>query len=184
MIWVGLAFGGLVAWALVIYNRLVALRVRASNSWADIDVQLKRRFDLVPNLVAAVQGYAAHEKAVFEDVAKLRAQAAQSPGPADREAPESGLSSAIKTLFAIAENYPDLRADQNFRQLQTQLAEIENNIQHARRYYNAVVRDMNTAVQTVPSNLIAALFGFRRLDYFQAGDAEREPVSVDMGDKP
>lgn len=175
-----IVLGALIAWGFVIYNRLVGLRVRAANSWADIDVQLKRRHDLVPNLVAAVQGYASHEKAIFEDVARLRSEAVASRGPAGSEASEAGLSGAISSLFAIAENYPDLRADQNFRQLQAQLAEVENNIQHARRYYNAVVRDMNTATETVPSNLIAGLFGFGRLDYFQASDAERDPVAVDL----
>lgn len=167
-------------WLVVIYNRLVGLRVRARNAWADIDVQLKRRHDLVPNLVEVVRGYAEHEKAIFEDVARLRAEALQSGGPAGSEGPEARLQSGIRSLFAVAENYPQLRADQNFRKLQSQLADVENNIQYARRYYNAVVRDMNTSVEVVPSNIVAGLFGFRRLEYFQVADDERAPVNVQM----
>lgn len=171
-------------WGVWVYNKLVSLRVRASNAWADIDVQLKRRHDLVPNLITTVQGYASHEKAILEDVARLRSEAINSSGPANSDKPEANLSSAIKTIFAIAENYPDLRADQSFRKLQDQLAEIENNIQYARRYYNAVVRDMNTCVQSIPANIVASMSGFSRLQYFQAGDDERNAVMVDISEKP
>ncbi len=170
-------------WAVGIYNRLVSLRVRARNAWSDVDVQLKRRYDLVPNLVATVQGYASHEKAIFEDVARLRAEAMGTSGPADSDQPDARLAEGIKTLFAVAENYPDLRADQNFRKLQDQLADVENNIQYARRYYNAVVRDMNTSIEVVPNNLVASLFGFGRLEYFQAGESERGAVQVDLSAK-
>lgn len=171
------------AWGVGIYNRLVSLRVRARNAWSDVDVQLKRRYDLVPNLVATVQGYASHEKAIFEDVARLRAEAMGASGPADSDQPDARLAEGIKTLFAVAENYPDLRADQNFRKLQDQLSDVENNIQYARRYYNAVVRDMNTSIEVVPNNMVASLFGFRRMEYFQAGESERGAVHVDLSAK-
>lgn len=165
------------------YNRLVSLRVRASNAWSDIDVQLKRRHDLVPNLVTVVQGYATHEKSIFEDIAKLRAEALGATDPHSADAAETQLNSGIKSLFAIAENYPDLRADASFRKLQDQLAEIENNIQYARRYYNAVVRDYNTATEVFPGVLIARMFGFKRLAYFQAEADSRDPVAVNLTEK-
>ncbi|MCC6483785.1 MAG: LemA family protein [Armatimonadetes bacterium] len=188
------ALGGLVIWVIVLacfiavsllvfYNRLVSLRVRASNAWADIDVQLKRRHDLVPNLIAVVQGYAAHEKAIFEDVARYRAQALDATDPRETDTAESQLTSGIKSLFAIAENYPNLRADENFRKLQDQLAEVENNIQYARRYYNAVVRDYNTATELFPSRLVASAFGFKRLAYFQAEAEARGAVTFSLTDK-
>ena len=170
--------GVLLACLILIYNSFASLRNRAKNAWADIDVQLKRRHDLVPNLVATVQGYAAHEKAVFEDVARLRAQATQAGDVNGKGGAEEELSGAIRSLFAVAESYPDLRADQNFRDLQRQLTEIEDHIQYARRYYNAVVRDMNTKCETFPSNLVGGWFGFTRLPYFQANDDDREPVQV------
>jgi len=171
------------AWGVGIYNRLVSLRVRARNAWSDVDVQLKRRYDLVPNLVATVQGYASHEKAIFEDVARLRAEAMGASGPADSDQPDARLAEGIETLFAVAENYPDLRADQNFRKLQDQLSDVENNIQYARRYYNAVVRDINTSIEVVPNNMVASLFGFRRMEYFQAAESERGAVHVDLSAK-
>lgn len=171
-----------VGYAIVTYNSLVALRNRGRNAWSDIDVQLKRRHDLIPNLVATVQGYAAHEKAVLEDVARLRSKAMQLQDGAQRADAESQLSATIRSLFAIAENYPDLRADKNFRELQSQLADIENHIQYARRYYNAVVRDLNTKCETFPSNVIARITGIGKLPYFQTDDESREPVRVDMPD--
>jgi LemA protein len=170
----------LVVYIAVTYNSFVSLRNRARNAWADIDVELKRRHDLVPNLVAAVQGYAAHEKGVFEDVSNLRARAMALDKADDRGAAEADLSGAIKSIFAVAESYPQLRADQNFRNLQSQLAEIEDHIQYARRYYNAVVRDINTKREVFPSNLIGSLFGFERLPYFQVEDDDRNPVDVRM----
>lgn len=160
------------------FNGLVSLRARARSAWADIDVQLKRRHDLVPNLVTTVQGYASHEKAVLEDVARFRSQAMEARSTPDIAGKEDGLTVAIKSLFAVAESYPNLRADANFRQLQTQLTEIEDNIQYARRYYNAVVRDLNTRCEAFPSNIIASLFGFHRLPYFEAGADERNPADV------
>ncbi|BCW97572.1 MAG: LemA family protein [Armatimonadota bacterium] len=180
--WLVIAVAGvIVGWVIAVYNRLVSLRVRARNAWADVDVQLKRRYDLVPNLIAVVQGYASHEKALLEDVARLRSEAVAAKGPADREGPEGQLTGALRSLFAIAEAYPELRADTSFRKLQEQLADIEDNLQYARRYYNAVVRDMNTATEVFPQNIVAAVFGFRRLPYFQVGDEERRAVEVDLG---
>jgi len=168
------------AYVAVTYNAFVSLRNRARNAWADIDVQLKRRHDLVPNLVATVRGYAAHEKSVFEDVTRLRARAMELQRTEDRGAAEADFAGAIRSLFAVAENYPDLRADRNFRELQTQLAEIEDHIQYARRYYNAVVRDLNTKREMFPSSLIGSLFGFEREAYFQVEEDERAPVGVGL----
>jgi len=158
------------------YNSLVSLRIQASTAWSDIDVQLKRRHDIVPNLVATVQGYASHEKSVFEDVARLRSQAMQLEGAEQSSQTEAQFTQAIKSLFAVAESYPELKADENFRNLQTQLTEIEDTIQSARRYYNAVVRDFNIKREVFPSNLIGDIFHFARLSYFQIEDDECEPV--------
>jgi LemA protein len=170
----------IIAYVAITYNKLVSLRNRARNAWADIDVHLKRRHDLVPNLVATVKGYASHEKSVFEDVARLRARAMEISQVEERAGTEGELATAIKSLFAVAESYPDLRADRNFQQLQSQLAEIEDKIQYARRYYNAVVRDMNTMREMFPSSLVAGTFNFGRLPYFQAEGDEREPVRTDF----
>ena len=164
---------------ILIYNSLVQLRVRADASWADIDVQLKRRHDLIPNLVETVKGYAAHEKGTFEEVTKYRSQAMQATSPADRAQAEGMLTQALKSLFAVAENYPQLRASEQFTQLQTSLSAIEDAIQNARRYYNAVVRDFNTKIAQFPTNLLAGMFGFQPREFFEAGGAdEREPVAV------
>jgi LemA protein len=160
------------------YNLFVGLRNRAGNAWADIDVQLKRRHDLVPNLVETVKGYAAHEKGVLEDVTKFRSQAMQAQGQGDRVESENMLSQALKSLFAVAENYPQLKADQGFRDLQAQLAELEDQIQMARRYYNAVVRDLNTKCEMFPSNIIANSFGIQKMTYFEVQEEERAPVEV------
>ncbi|HEY3297738.1 MAG TPA: LemA family protein [Armatimonadota bacterium] len=177
--WIYIAFLALiVGYVVVTYNAFIGLRIRGRNAWADIDVQLKRRHDLVPNLVATVEGYAAHEKGVFENVTRLRSQAMGLQGAEQTADTEAQLSTAIKSIFAVAESYPALKADQNFRDLQTQLAEIENNIQSARRYYNAVVRDFNTKRELFPSNIIGGIFGFGRLPYFQIDDDERQPVSA------
>src|SRR5579864_475786 len=133
------------------YNSLVQLRVRADSAWSDIDVQLKRRHDLIPNIVETVKGYAAHEKGTFENIAKLRSQAMQATTPADRAAAENQLTGALKSLFAVAENYPELKASEEFTQLQGSLSQTEDSIQNARRYYNAVVRDLNTKIQSFPT---------------------------------
>ena len=161
------------------YNSLVQLRVRSESAWSDIDVQLKRRHDLIPNLVESVKGYAAHEKGTFEDIAKYRSLAMQASGPADKAQAEGQLSTALKSLFAVAENYPQLRASEQFTSLQGSLNSIEDNIQNARRYYNAVIRDLNTSVQSFPMNIIAGIFGVKARQFFEtSGPEERENVAV------
>jgi LemA protein len=161
------------------YNSLVQLRVRTESAWSDIDVQLKRRHDLIPNLVETVKGYAAHEKGTFENVAKFRSMAMQATTPADRAQAEGQLSTALKSLFAVAESYPQLQASQEFTELQNSLNSIEDNIQNARRYYNAVVRDYNTRVQSFPANIIAGMFGFQARQFFEMESAaDRENVAV------
>src|SRR5690348_12425118 len=161
-----------------IYNSLVQLRVRADSSWSDIDVQLKRRHDLIPNLVETVKGYAAHEKGTFENIAKFRSQAMQASSPADKAAAENQLTGALKSLFAVAENYPELKASEQFTQLQGALSQTEDAIQNSRRYYNAVVRDLNTKIQSFPSNIIAGMFSFQQKQFFETAAADREPVQV------
>jgi LemA protein len=171
----------LVALAVIgIYNGLVRLKVQANNAWADIDVQLKRRTDLIPNVVETVKGYAGHERQTLEAVvdARNRAVSAQGAGPAERGEAEGALTTALRGLFALAEAYPQLRAAENFAQLQTTLAQIEEAVQNARRYYNAVVRDLNTKIQQFPSNLVAGMFGFTEREFFEIGDAEREVPKV------
>ena len=160
------------------YNSLVQLRVRSESAWSDIDVQLKRRHDLIPNLVETVKGYATHEKSTFEDIAKFRSMAMQATGPVDKAAAENQLTGALKSLFAVAENYPQLQASQEFTQLQNSLNEIEDAIQNARRYYNAVVRDLNTKIQSFPTNILAGMFGFQQKQFFEAAATDREPVAV------
>ena len=160
------------------YNSLVQLRVRCDSSWSDIDVQLKRRHDLIPNLVETVKGYAAHEKGTFENIAKFRSMAMQATGPADKAAAENQLTGALKSLFAVAENYPQLKASEEFTQLQGSLSQTEDTIQNARRYYNAVVRDLNTKVQSFPTNILAGMFGFQARQFFETTDADRAPVAV------
>jgi LemA protein len=160
------------------YNGLVQLRVRADNAWSDIDVQLKRRHDLIPNLVETVKGYATHEKGTFEDIAKFRSMAMQATAPADKAAAENQLTGALKSLFAVAENYPDLKASAEFTQLQGSLNDVEDTIQNARRYYNAVVRDLNTKIQSFPTNLLAGMFGFQQKQFFEVDAADKAPVAV------
>jgi LemA protein len=161
------------------YNSLVQLRVRADSAWSDIDVQLKRRHDLIPNLVETVKGYAAHEKGTFENIAKFRSMAMQATSPADKAQAEGQLTGALKSLFAVAENYPQLQASQEFTALQGSLNSVEENIQNARRYYNAVVRDYNTRVQSFPTNILAGMFGFSVRQFFEMENAaDRENVAV------
>ncbi|MCI0469554.1 MAG: LemA family protein [Nitrospirae bacterium] len=166
--------------AIAIYNRLVRLRNTVQSSWSDIDVHLKKRYDLVPNLVETVKGYAAHEKTVFEKVTEARSMAMQAAAPADKAKAENMLRDTLKSLFAIAEAYPELKANANFIQLQTQLKDIEDNIEGARRYYNAVVRDYNTLIESFPSNLIATNFKFEKGEFFEleSAEVERKPVKV------
>jgi len=163
-----------------LYNRLVSLRVRAENAWSDIDVQLKRRADLVPNLVSTVKGYAAHERETLDAVtqARTRAVAAQGASPAQRAQAEGELTNALRGLTVAVEAYPQLQASGGFRDLQAQLATIEDAVQNSRRYYNAVVRDFNTAISTVPSNMVAGPMGYKELEFFQAEAGERELPKV------
>lgn len=162
----------LVAWAMGIYNGFVSLRNRGDGAWADIDVQLRRRHDLVPNLVETVKGYAAHERGTLEDVVRARQQAVSIAGgtPEERARAEGQLTNMLRSLFALSERYPQLRANESFLGLQASLQEIEQALQNARRYYNAVVRDLNTKVESFPSNLVARQFRFTKRDYFEIED--------------
>lgn len=167
-------------WFIFAYNRLITLRMRANEAVSDIDVQTKRRYDLIPNLVETVKGYMAHEKNVLENVTRARTEAMNLSGNAfDREKHENALSSTLKSLFAVAENYPDLKANQNFLELQRELTDTEDKIQAARRFYNANVRDLNIKIEVFPSKIVARLFGFLKMEFFTtASEAEREPVKV------
>jgi len=169
----------IILWLVLSYNGLVSTRNRAQEAFADIDVQLKRRYDLIPNLVEAVKGYMGHEAGVFEKVTQARSQAMQASGPAKAGA-EDMLSGALKSLFAVAENYPQLKANENFMSLQNELTDTEDKIQAARRFYNGMVRDLNTKIQVFPKNLIAGMFGFTKMDFFggDLSDAEKAPVQV------
>src|SRR6202790_4560347 len=179
MAWIVLAVIVLFGVFLVgMYNSLVQLRVRSESAWSDIDVQLKRRHDLIPNLVETVKGYASHEKGTFENIAKFRSQAMQATTPEGRAVAENQLTGALKSLFALAENYPELKASEEFTQLQGALSQTEDSIQNARRYYNAVVRDLNTKIQSFPTNILAGMFGFTARQFFETTDADREPVQV------
>ena len=177
--WVILGVLVVVGFVLVgMYNQLVQLRVRTDSAWSDIDVQLKRRHDLIPNLVETVKGYAAHEKGTFENIAKYRSLAIEATTPADKAQAENQLTGALKSLLAVAENYPDLKANEEFMQLQASLSQTEDSIQNARRYYNAVVRDLNTRIQSFPTNILAEMFGFAQRQFFETAAADREPVAV------
>lgn len=161
------------------YNGLVKLKVQCDNAWADIDVQLKRRYDLIPNLVQTVQGYAAHEKGTLEGVVAARNSAMAAQGPAEKAQAENVLTSALRQVFALAEAYPQLRAVESFTQLQNTLSQLEDSIQNARRYYNAVVRDLNTKIAEFPSNIIANMFGFKTREFFEVtATAERDVPKV------
>lgn len=165
---------------IAIYNKLVRLRNTVKASWSDIDVQLKKRYDLVPNLVETVKGYASHEKSTFENVTKARSMAMHATAPADKAKAENMFMETLKSLFAIAEAYPELKANANFTQLQTQLKELEDSIEYARRYYNAVVRDFNIVIESFPSNVVASSFGFKQEEFFEleAPDVEKKPPKV------
>jgi len=173
-------FVTIISFGIAIYNKLIRLRNTVKSSWSDIDVQLKKRYDLVPNLVETVKGYAAHEKTVFEKVTTARSMAMQASTPADKAKAENILTGTLKSLFALAEAYPELKANVNFMQLQSQLKELEDNIEYARRYFNAVVRDFNILIESFPSNIIATSFGFKHEEFFEleAPEVERKPVKV------
>lgn len=173
-------FIAVISAGIAIYNRLIRLRNTVKSSWSDIDVQLKKRYDLVPNLVETVKGYASHERSVFEKVTEARSLAMKASTPADKAKAENMFRDTLKSLFAVAEAYPELKANANFMQLQSQLKELEDNIEYARRYYNAVVRDFNILIESFPSNIIASLFTFKQEEFFEleAPEVERKPVKV------
>lgn len=160
------------------YNNLVGLRNRVKNSYAQIDVQLKRRNDLIPNLVETVKGYASHEKGVFEEVTKARANVMNASSVEEVSAADNQLTGALRSLFAVAENYPELKANSNFQQLQTELSETEDKISYARQFYNDVVMKYNNACQQFPSSIMARIFGFKEENFFEAPEAEREVPEV------
>ncbi len=166
-----------VIWFIVAFNRLVTLRNRTKEALSDIDVQTKRRYDLIPNLVESVKGYMAHESGVFEKVTEARTRAMNATG-ADKAGAENMLSGALKSLFAVAENYPQLKANENFLNLQNELTDTEDKIQAARRFYNGNVRDLNTKIETFPTNLIAGILGFTKMEFFDAEPAADAPVAV------
>ena len=168
--------------AVLMYNSLVTLKNRTEEAWSDIDVQMKRRYDLIPNLVNTVKGYATHEQGVFTKVTEARANAISATGVAAQGVAENMLTDALKSVFAVAEAYPDLKANQNFLELQQELSDTENKIQASRRFYNGNVRDLNTKIETFPSNIIAGMFAFTKREFFEldASEAEaaKQPVAV------
>lgn len=169
----------LILWVIAAYNGLIRLRNRTKEAWSDIDVQLKRRYNLIPNLVETVKGYAAHEKGVFTEVTEARTKAMAAGAPHEKAVAEQGLAGALKTLFAVAENYPDLKANENFLSLQRDLTDTEDKIQASRRFYNGNVRDFNIKQEVFPTNIIAGMFGFKKAEFFEVEEAEaREPVKV------
>ena len=163
---------------IVLYNGLAGLRVRADSAWSDIDVQLKRRHDLIPNLVETVKGYAAHEKGTFENIARYRSAAMSATTVDEKAQAEGQLTQALRGLLAVAENYPQLKASEEFTSLQNSLTQTEDAIQNSRRYYNAVVRDLNTKIATFPSNIIAGMFNFQPRQFFQTETAEDRQTPV------
>ena len=168
-----------VIWVIFAYNSFVRVINRAKEAWADIDIQLKRRYDLIPNLVNTVKGYAAHESSAFENVTRARSAAMNAGNIVDKGKAENMLSGALKSIFALAEAYPDLKANQNFLELQRELSDTENKIQAARRFYNTNVRDLNTKTESFPNNIIASVFHFQTMEFFQLEDSSaKEPVKV------
>jgi len=170
-----------VFWLIGVYNGLISRKNRTDEAWSDIDVQLKRRYDLIPNLVETVKGYASHETGLFEKVTQARASAMQAQSPEDKSQAENMLSSTLKSLFAVSENYPTLRASENFAKLQDELSDTENKIQAARRFYNGNARDFNIKLQVFPNNLIAGLLNFTKKEFFGIeNETEKEPVKVEF----
>lgn len=166
-------------WVIITYNGLVVLRNRAREAWADIDVQLKRRYNLIPNLVETVKGYASHEKGLFEKIAEARARAMGAQDPKAKGMAENNLSQTLKSLFAVSENYPELKASQNFLELQRELRDTEDKIQASRRFYNSNVRDLNIKVESFPANLIASVLGFKKMELFELAEpGERQTPKV------
>src|SRR3989338_6168523 len=169
---------GAAVWLIASFNGLVTLKNRAKEAWADIDVQLKRRYDLIPNLVQTVKGYATHEKELFEKVPQARANAMGASGIKEKADAENMLSSTLKSLFAVAENYPDLKASTNFLELKRKFRDTENKIQAARRFYNTNVRDLNIKIESFPDNILASSFGFKQMELFEIAASEKEQVNV------
>lgn len=164
---------------IAIFNRLVGLKNRTDEAWSDIDVQLKRRYDLIPNLIETVKGYAKHEKELFEKVTQARTEAMKSKGLADKAKAENQITEALKSVFAVAENYPNLKANENFVELQKEVTDTEDKIQASRRFYNANVRDLNIAIESFPSNVVAGVFGYKKRELFELEDVgERKNVEV------
>jgi LemA protein len=181
MIWIIAIVALVILWLIVAYNGFIILVNRTKEAWADIDVQLKRRYDLIPNLVNAVKGYAAHEEAVFAQVTDARAKALSAGTVGEKSEAEGTLSNALKSVFAIAEAYPQLRAVESFTNLQTELSDTENKIQAARRFYNGNVRDLNTKIESFPGNVISNIFKFQKQEFFELAENEsaaKEPVEV------
>lgn len=176
-----------ILWVIAAYNRLVSLQTRSEEAWSDIEVQLKRRYDLIPNLVETVKGYAKHEKQVFKSVTEARTSAMQAKTPAQHAEKENMLTETLKTIFAVAENYPNLKASDNFKSLQDELTDTENKIEAARRFYNGNVRDLNISIDSFPTNLIAKQFGYDKKELFDlTGEEEKkanEPVKVEFSEK-
>jgi len=171
--------GVVVLWAIATYNSLVGRRNQTDEAWADIDVQLKRRYDLIPSLVETVKGYATHEREAFESVTRARAEALGAQSVHDKEVADNMVTSALKSIFAIAEAYPELRAVESFAKLQDELSDTENKIQAARRFYNGNVRDLNTQIETFPANFVAGSFGFTKREFFELSEeAAKEPVAI------
>jgi LemA protein len=178
MIWIIVAAAAVLVIAVIaIYNSLVRLNVRVDEAWSDITVQLKRRADLIPNLVNTVKGYAKHEKSVFEEVTEARAAVVNAKGVQETADAENMLTGALKSLFAVAEAYPDLKANENFKHLQEELVDTEDKIQAARRFYNGSARDLNIKVKTVPYNVFANMFGFKEREFFEVEEAEAAAIA-------
>lgn len=167
-------------WVIYAYNKFVRFVNRTKEAWADIDVQLKRRYDLIPNLVNTVKGYAKHEEGTFSKVTEMRAKAIQGGTPEERSRSENMLTGALKSLFAVSENYPDLKANQNFLELQRELSDTENKIQAARRFYNGNVRDLNTGLESFPNNIIGNMFHFKKQEFFELEDGAEARESVEV----
>jgi len=181
MMYILIILGLVVLWVIFIYNGFVSLINRAKEAWADIEVQLKRRYDLIPNLVNTVKGYATHESSAFENVTKARSMAMGAQGPTEAHAQaENMLTGALKSIFAIAEAYPDLKANQNFLALQQELSDTENKIQAARRFYNSNVRDLNIKIESFPSNILASMFHFLKMEFFDLADNDVAQNSVEV----
>jgi len=168
--------GAVLLFVIAAYNSLISLKTRTEEAWSDITVQLKRRYDLIPNLVSTVKGYAKHEKGVFEEVTKARTEAMNAKGMGSKAETEKSLSDALKSVFAVAENYPNLKANENFLQLQGELSETENKVEASRRFYNANVRDYNIKIRSFPTNVIANMFSFKGKSLFDVGESEKAEV--------